>query len=38
MADISTFLTAKDVQTISNLQILARQVVEASVPVCTARL
>jgi uncharacterized protein (DUF58 family) len=28
MADTSTFLTAKDVQTISNLQVLARQVVE----------
>ena len=28
MANISTFLTAKDVQKISNLQILARQVVE----------
>lgn len=28
MAEISKFLTAKDVQTVSNLQILARQVVE----------
>ncbi len=28
MADISTFLTAKDVQTITNLQVLARLVVE----------